>query len=204
MNKIWLVILLVIVTGSAKSQALNGTREDSVMKLIEARLKVTQSQQLDFTLTRKVKGLAEPIVQEGEIHFVNPDKLKYHLKLDQPWLMVVNGNEVYTKEGNGKVEKRGKAISKLKDFIISGINGDALKGKEFNKTFSAKGDIVTATLKPTGNRVAKYIEEVYITFTKHHDVSEFTIVQPNGNTIRYDFRNLKRNLTLADSLFILK
>ncbi len=204
MTKIWFITLLLLWGNVSFGQQLNKLQSDSVMNLIESRLRSTKSQQLNFTVTKQIKGLANPVVQNGNILFKNPDKLRYNQLGDHPWQMVVDGDEVYTRDGDEKVEKRGKAMSKLKDFIISGINGDALKDKEFERQFLVEDGKLVAVLTPLQGRMKKYVSEIKIEFTDAKDVSDFVVVQPNGNSTHYRFTDLKRNIEIADSQFSLK
>ena len=148
--------------------------------------------------------MANSIEQEGKIYFENPDKLRYEIVGNQPWKMTVNGKDVYTQSGTDPVEKSGFAMKKVRDFILNSLNGESLQSKEFSKSFIVEDGILKAVLKPDVEMLKKYVSEITISFNSVHDVTNFVISQPNGNTTLYSFSNLKRNLALKDSLFSLK
>ena len=199
-----LVLILMASSWSVFGQTLTTLQTDSVMELIDARVKSTKTQSVDFKLVKNIKGLAKPIEQEGNLFFQNPNQLRYIMEGDRPWKMVVNGKDVYTKSGDEKVKKSGFAMKKVTDFILQSLNGESLKSKEFSKSFVLVDGQLKVVLKPEVAILKKYVAEITISFNNVYDVTNFVISQPNGNTTRYSFSNLKRNIVLKQSLFSLK
>jgi len=72
------------------------------------------------------------------------------------------------------------------------------------KSFVLVDGQLKVVLKPEVAILKKYVAEITISFNNVYDVTNFVISQPNGNTTRYSFSNLKRNIVLKQSLFSLK
>ena len=118
--------------------------------------------------------------------------------------MVMKNQEVYIKDGDSKVQKRGKMMSKASDFIVSAVNGDLMKSEDFKSTASTNDGLVQAQFTPVNKKILNHVSLVKVHFNADHDVKEFVIIQPNGNSVQFSFSNLKRNQDISDSLFVLK
>jgi len=201
---ITIMILFALCSDIACGQVLNARQADSVMKLIDSRIGYTTTQVIDFKLVRSFSAMTNEIEHDGTIHFQSPDKLSYVLNGDHPWLMVVNGSNVVVKDGNKPTQKRGKGMSKLKDFIVSSLNGETLRNNDFSKKFVSEGSLVTVKLTPKPTQLKKYMKEIQVRFDSNHDVTDFMLLQPNGDSTHYIFSNLIRNSKLDPELFELK
>jgi outer membrane lipoprotein-sorting protein len=204
MLRIIVISVCLIIGVQANAQKLNSVQADSVLNLLTKRAKTLKSQSMDFNLVKNIKGLQNPIKQEGKINLENPDKLRYEVIGSKPWKMVVNGKNVYTKAGNSPIEKSGIAMKKVRDFIFKSVNGEALVGKEFNKSLELNDQLILVTLTPASGILKKHVSEIIIWFDNSHDVTRFSIEQPNGNSTVYSFSNMQRNIVLKESLFLLK
>jgi len=199
-----IMVLCALFSEVACGQVLNTRQADSVMKLIDSRIESTTTQIIDFRLVRSFSALTNKVEHDGIIHFQSPDKLSYVLRGDRPWLMVVDGPDVIVKDGDNPAQKRGKGMSKLKDFIVSSLNGETLRNDDFFKKFVAEGSLVTVKLTPKPTQLKKYMKEIQVHFDSNHDVSDFVLLQPNGDSTHYSFSNLIRNSKLDAELFKLK
>jgi len=204
MLRIVLISVCIIIGVQVNAQKLNAVKSDSVLTHLTKRAKSLKSQSMDFNLIKNIKGLQNPISQEGKIYLQNPDKLRYEIVGAKQWKMVVNGKSVYTKAGNSPIEKSGIAMKKVRDFIFKTVNGEALTGKEFSKAIEVKNEVIEVTLTPESGILKKHVAEILIWFNKSHDVTKFRIEQPNGNSTVYSFSNMQRNIVLKESLFSLK
>ncbi len=199
-----IIVLFALCSEIACGQVLSNKQADSVMKLIDSRRASTTTQVIDFRLVRSFSALTNKVEHDGKIHFQSPDKLCYVLNGDRPWLMVVNGPNVVVKDGDKPAQKRGKGMSKLKDFIVSSLNGETLRNDDFVKKFVVEGSLVTVKLTPKPTQLKKYVKEIQVHFDSNHDVSDFVLLQPNGDSTHYSFSNLIRNSKLDAELFELK
>ena len=198
------MVLFALCSEIACGQVLSNKQADSVMKLIDSRIASTTTQVIDFRLVRSFSALTNKVEHDGKIHFQSTEKLRYVLDGDRPWLMVVNGPNVVVKDGDQPAQKRGKGMSKLKDFIVSSLNGETLRNDDFIKKFVVEGSLVTVKLTPKPTQLKKYMKEIQVHFDLNHDVTDFVLLQPNGDSTHYSFSNLIRNSKLDAELFELK
>lgn len=205
MNMYRLITLIVIcISFNGYGQVMSASQQDSVMKLIERRIHATKTLSMEFRMVRSLSAMTMALEQNGTIYFQHSDKLRYVLDESDPWIMVVNGSSVFVKDGDKPIQKRGKGMSKLKDFIVSSLNGDTFRNNDFSKSFFATGQAITITLTPKPTQLKKYMKEIRVQLDNQHNVTDFVLVQPNGDSTQYIFSNLKRNTKLEPKLFQLQ
>ncbi|HET9211821.1 MAG TPA: outer membrane lipoprotein carrier protein LolA [Thermoanaerobaculia bacterium] len=190
------------LTGPQRLQALvdRVRYEQQQLKTLEAR----------FTQQQENSMLAAPEESKGTFSYRAPDKVRWEYTSPNPITVVIRGDEMttwYRDLKRAETLKVGRYSSQV--FKYLGASGSLQTLLEYFtvrlKLPEKKGDPYRLELDPKYARIAKKLKSMTLwidgqTFFPEH----LKYVQADGDTVEYQFSDMKRNAPIPDDRFVLK
>lgn len=190
------------LTGPQRLQALvdRVRLEQQQLKTLEAR----------FTQQQENSMLAAPEESKGTFSYRAPDKVRWEYTSPNPITVVIRGDEMttwYRDLKRAETLKVGRYSGQV--FKYLGASGSLQTLLEYFtvrlKLPEKKGDPYRLELDPKYARIAKRLKSMTLwiddqTFFPEH----LKYVQADGDTVEYQFTDMKRNAPIPDDRFVLK
>lgn len=165
----------------------------------------------DFTQTRTLKALKEPLKTDGRVWFAAPGRFRWELGnpaqtiavREETQMLVVYPRlkraERYPMEGEGASQWRDALL-----LIESGLprSREELASRFRQESFAVTGETASLVLRPKSAQARRLIGELRIEF--HSGTLALTATElrfADGSTLRNDFRNQEINPVLAGDQF---
>ncbi len=168
----------------------------------------------DFTQTRSLKSLTQPLISTGQVWFAAPNRFHWELghpaqtiAIRQPEQMLV----IYPKLK--RVEKyplTGTQAGPWRDALALLEAGFPRERKELESRFTIQSTEIKdaaceLTLQPKSSAARRMMSQIKIAFGTNDFLLRSTELQfADGSTMRTDFKNPRLNEELAETLFLPK
>jgi outer membrane lipoprotein-sorting protein len=172
-----------------------------------------QSWTADFTQTRTLKVLAQPLLAPGKV-WVRQGEFRWELGQPPQTVVVREPNLLLiTYPQLKRVEKyslEGVPAGPVKDalsLLDASLPRDrATMEKHFHLLSAVQtNSILQMTLQPNSASARKFVNEIVIAFrTNDFSIAATQMKFADGSTLRNDFSNVVMNQTFADTLFQMK
>ena len=170
-----------------------------------------QTWSADFTQTRTLKSLTQPLTSTGQVWFAAPNR--FHWELGQPAQTIAVRQPdqmlvIYPKLK--RVEKyplSGTAAGPWRDALAlleAGFprNATELESRFKIQSIDLKNEVCELTLQPRSSAARRMMSQIKIAFSTNDFLLRATELQfADGSTMRNDFRNPKLNEKLDEALF---
>ncbi len=177
---------------------------DEFLAKLKESSKNTQTLQADFTEEKFLSYLKEPQKSTGVFYYKKENMLRWEKIKPTPYILIIQGNQVKLKE-NGKevdVSSFNQMMGKIKELMISLINGDFHKSKAFVPRYFSDSKFYVVNLIPKSSRLAKVFDHIQLTFYKDNLLlKELTFFEKSGDKSVMRFYNDKVNESLSNTLF---
>jgi len=190
------------LTGPQRLQALvdRVRYEQNQLKTLEAR----------FTQQQENSMLAAPEESKGTFSYRAPDKVRWEYTSPNPITVVIRGDEMttwYRDLKRAETLKVGRYSSQV--FKYLGASGSLQTLLEYFtvrlKLPEKKGDPYRLELDPKYARIAKRLKSMTLWIDDQTFFPErLKYVQASGDTVEYQFSDMKRNTPIPDDRFVLK
>lgn len=190
------------LTGPQRLQALvdRVRYEQQQLKTLEAR----------FTQQQENSMLAAPEESKGTFSYRAPDKVRWEYTSPNAITVVIRGDEMttwYRDLKRAETLKVGRYSSQV--FKYMGASGSLQTLLEYFtvrlKLPAKKGDPYRLELDPKYARIAKRLKSMTLWIDDQAFFPErLKYVQANGDTVDYQFSDMKRNAPIPDDRFVLK
>jgi len=173
-----------------------------------------QSWSADFTQTRSLKMLSQPLVSTGKVWLTVPNRFRWELGqpaqtivLRQPDQLLIIYPRLKRAE---KYSLEGAPPGPLKDALAlmdASLPRDRATMEESFRLLSAKetNSILQMTLQPKSASARKFISEILIGFhTNDFSIAVTELKFADGSSLRNDFTNVALNPPVDSALFELK
>ncbi len=194
-------------TAQAADVYLEAGARDAFLEELEQQLGKIKSLQVRFRQERDLSVFFEPVVSEGVLAFVRPNRLHWEWVTPYPSLLVLNRAHIERYDViDGEIQKmRPAGEEMLRSVAMQMSRWMQGKFRESSNLFeidvapSEKPKIVLTT-RSEGLRQA--LERVEIELLPDRSrVNRVSLFAPNGETTVMVFSNEKRNMALDDKLF---
>lgn len=190
------------LTGPQRLQALvdRVRYEQQQLKTLEAR----------FTQQQENSMLAAPEESKGTFSYRAPDKVRWEYTSPNAITVVIRGDEMttwYRDLKRAETLKVGRYSSQV--FKYMGASGSLQTLLEYFtvrlKLPEKKGDPYRLELDPKYARIAKHLKSMTLWIDGETFFPErLKYVQANGDTVEYQFTDMKRNAPIPEERFVLK
>lgn len=207
-RSVFIGLFVAAVTASAFAQSAirgSGTLE-SVMRKVAEQQKKTRTLQADFIQQREIALLSEPEVSTGTFVYSRPNNVLWRYDAPKPVTMLISKGVMTTyypqlqKAETAQVKRFEERI-----FKYMGASGAIEElSRYFNFTFiESKGKpFYTMELIPKTKMIAKRVKRIKIWIDRETFLTtKFEYVEGDGDLTRYEFKNVRFNQDVPQSLF---
>jgi outer membrane lipoprotein carrier protein len=197
MTAAFLALTLAAASGAAPS---GGRDAAALAREVQAYYDRTQDLEARFVQTYTYAAMGRSQTSSGTLRVKKPGKLRWDYEAPSPKTVLVNGarlvqwepevNQAYVDEHFDAT-----ALSAAVTFLV----GQGKLEKEFTFSLDPAGRLVLTPREPDGR-----VREVVLTVGEGGVVSATRVVDGSGNTNALEFKDVKRNPGLKDSVFELK
>lgn len=155
----------------------------------------------DFTQTRALKTLAQPLISTGQVWFAAPRNFRWELGRDQT--IAIRSNEVmlvlYPRLRRAeRYQFESAARSEWKDALALLQSGFPRSRAELDEQFSVLravpiDGLVQLELEPKSPGARKMLPRVHVLLDDTHALAGTELVFADGSRMRNDFRNIRTN-----------
>ena len=162
----------------------------------------------DFVQEKTLTMLTEKITSRGNFWFKRSDKLRIEYKTPYSYLMIINGDQMISKDGE-KVTRinvsSNKMLRQLNRIIVDCVQGTILYNKEFTVKVSEDRLYYWIDLKPVNKVIADFFQIIQVKIDKKdYSVSTIELLENGGDKTLMQFSNKQFNSTISDEVFILR
>jgi outer membrane lipoprotein-sorting protein len=159
----------------------------------------------DFTQTRTLKALAQPLVSTGRVWFAAPRNFRWELGLDQT--VAIRSNEtmlvMYPRLQRAEIYQFGKTgRNEWKDALALLESGFPRSRAELEQQFSIlatapMNDLVRLELEPKAAGARKMMPRINILLSSNLTLAGTELVFMDGSRMRNDFHNMRTNADVS-------
>lgn len=199
-----MTILLCLNTLFAFSQTENVEHE--FKQKIESLSNKNSTISCDFTQTKKVKNITQPILSHGRFYYDNSGYMALIYTQPKGDKVVMNG-EVFTVIANGKKltsnATSNPMMAQISFMMQACMSGAVSKlGRGWDMSIERGKDRYLVVLTPTDKRVKKYINSMVMLFDAADiTLNQLRIEESAGGFTEYRFVNKKLNQKIDNSYF---
>ena len=200
MNRWWLVLFAMCTMLTAR-----GADMDAIVNGWLAHQTNVQTWASDFTQTRTLKGLAEPLVFTGQVWFAAPQNFRWELGRDHT--IAIRSNETmlvmyprlkraekYNFENTGRSEWKDTLALLQSGFPQSRADLD----RQFNSVSVTKtNDLMELQLEPRSAGARKMMPRINVLLQTNLTLAGTELVFVDGSRMRNDFINVRTNTEVA-------
>jgi len=205
------LMMFVCFSPAAQAQHPGYTQLSDLTKFKQQFAEVSQktnSIKSDFTQEKSLSMLSDKITSKGKFWYRKPDMLRMEYTHPFNYLMILNKDNVYIKDGQkeNKVSTRSnKVFKQINKIVVDCIQGTALNSGDFKSAvYESKGNYLVA-LSPINKQLSEFFKTIEITIDKKdYSVSTIQMLESSGDSTTLHFTNKEINATIPDALFAIK
>ena len=205
---IFTVLLMTrVLPGFTADQAvLPPAERDAFLAELEAELAEVRSLKVRFRQERELAILAEPVVSEGVLAFVRPDRLHWEWVSPYPSLLVLNHGRVERFDvDRGELRRLRPAGEEMMRSIAMQmtrwLQGRFRDASDLFAVEVRRGETDAIVLTPSTHGLAEMLSGVEIELGENPRVERVILHSPRGETTVMSYFDEQRDLDLGDSLF---
>lgn len=160
----------------------------------------------DFTQTKVIRLLKEPIVSKGHFAYTDREQLRWEYKQPYPYCLIINGQHIriVSDSQNQTIDMERSSVAKrIAQLIMKGAKGKFLDDQQnFAVEMYVEGNVWKAVLTPKQNKMKRLFVKADIVFdTKQQMMTGMTLYEKSGDKTVITLSNIRKNIALDASLF---
>jgi outer membrane lipoprotein-sorting protein len=165
----------------------------------------------DFTQTRTLKALTQPLISQGHLWFAAPNEFRWELGTPAQTIAVRHSNEVLVIYPQLKRAERysldNSPNNPMRDMLSLLEAGFPRSQADLEKTFKVlsvtdRDSACHLTLEPKVTAARRWVEKVELSFsTESWSLLSSSLQFADGSSLRNDYREMKKNPRIATVLF---
>lgn len=168
----------------------------------------TRTIKSDFVQEKNLSMLNDKIISKGKFWFKKDNLVRIEYTQPFNYLMVMNQNNVYIKDGqkeNRMSAKSNKLFQQINKITIDCIQGTALTNSDFNVKVFENPSAYLIEMSPVTKGLKEFFKTINITVTKkEYAVIKIDMIEPGGDNTLISFSNREINNTIPDAIFAIK
>ncbi len=211
MHKVFISLVFLLTVFFAKAQYPGYTPVSDPAKFKVDFSVATQkatSIKSDFTQEKNMAMLSEKIISKGKFWFKKESQVRMEYSQPYQYLMILNKDKVYVKDGqkeNKISTSSNKIFQQINKLMIDCMQGTALNNPDFTTRVFENKNMAMVELTPVTKVLKKLFKSINIVVDKKDfSVSTIDMIEISGDNTLMRFINKELNVSIADSLFIIK
>lgn len=207
-TKIYLLLIVSILTitmPSYSQEQLSSSEQKAFKEKVQKTAQNTSSIQSDFTQTKQLSVLNNPIVSEGTLTFKAPNLIKWEYTKPFKNIAIFKDDKLLVNNEGKKDEmdlSSNRMFKSLNTLIVNSIKGDMFDASQFEISYFKNGSHYLVTFIPKDKRLKKFIASFELKFDMNStQVNEIKLIEPNDDFTLIVFKNKQLNGTISDSVF---
>lgn len=205
MTKIVNVVFFIFLCVNTFSQEFKKIADPSKCKAaIQKQQKSTKSLIADFKETAHSEMFDDAKKATGKLYYKQSQKIRWEHTSPIKKILLINGSKVrYSEKGKEIKDPSTKAIvKKIQSLMVKMLSGTFLDDKDFKITYYENSAQFKLILKPTSERISKYIDNVVLIFDKKDILlKEMSLIESENEKLVYSFSNVLLNNSINDLKF---
>lgn len=162
----------------------------------------------DFTQEKNLSILSEKIISRGKFWFRRENLVRMEYQHPFQYLMIMNGNYVYIKDGQqeNKISiKSNKLFQKINKITVDCIKGSILNNTDFKVVAFENQQQYLLEMTPVTTGMSEFFLRIEVTIDrKDYSVIRINMIEPGGDNTIISFQQKELNATIDDSVFSVK
>lgn len=162
----------------------------------------------DFTQEKNLSLLSEKIISKGKFWFKRENLVRMEYQQPFQYLMIMNGNNVYIKDGqqeNRISVKSNKLFQKINKITVDCINGSILNNKDFAVSAFENAQQFLLEMTPVAKGLSEFFAKIQVTIDrKDYSVTRINMMEAGGDNTVISFTQKELNTTINDAVFSVK
>ena len=211
MRKITFSIFLLVVAISVKAQYAGYTPVADLAKFkvdFSVATQKVSSIKSDFVQEKNLSMLSEKIISKGKFWFKKESQVRMEYNQPYQYLMIINKDKVFVKDGQKKNKistKSNKLFQQINKIMIDCMRGTALNNPDFKTRVFENKNSSLIELTPVTKGLKELFKSINIIVDKKDfSVSSIEMQELSGDNTLIRFTNKELNVTIPDTLFIIK
>ena len=198
MKKLLFVLFVVLGLSVSAQTKLSDVQSEALIASLTETATSMQTMQCRFVQQKALSMLAEPMVSEGKLCYVSPDRMRWEYIKPYSSALIVNGDRI-VKVTDGVEEKLDSKSSRMYQGLVSIIMGSA-SGKKmfdtslFDVTLYDDDTFWKAEMNPKRRDMKRMFSQLVFRFSKETQViSQVDFVDTSGDVTSIRFTDIKLN-----------
>ncbi len=209
MPRIFSFIVLLIICDSSLNAQHTGYTTVGDLNTFKAAF-ATASQRIqtiksDFVQEKNLSMLSEKIISKGKFWFKKTDLVRMEYNQPYSYLLVINKNNVYVKDGqkeNKISTKSNKLFQQINKITVDCVQGTALSNPDFKIVVFENAQVYLIELTPAAKGLKEYFKTINVFVSKKdYSVNKIEMLEPGGDNTVISFTNKELNPQISDALF---
>ena len=205
-NLILLFCVLISLSAAAQYPGYKQlANSDDFRKQFAKASQGTQSIQCDFTQTKNLSMLSDKIVSNGQFWFKRDNKVRMEYKKPTYYLLVINGNDIKTKDGqkeNKVSSKSNKMFDQVNKMMIDCVQGTVLTNSSFTTQVFESASSYLVQLSPTTKSLSGIFKNINLFVDKKdYSVASIRMDEQSGDNTVITFQHKQMNINIPDAVF---
>ncbi|MEJ7766931.1 MAG: outer membrane lipoprotein carrier protein LolA [Chitinophagaceae bacterium] len=177
-------------------------------QLFTAAAQKTNSIKSDFVQEKNLSMLSEKIVSKGRFWFKKDNLVRMEYSLPFQYLMIINKNNVYVKDGqkeNRISTKSNKLFQQINKITVDCVQGTMLGNPDFKVRVFENNQGFLIELSPVVKNLRELFKNINVVVErKDYSVARIEMHELSGDNTLINFSNKELNVNLPDALFAVR
>ena len=175
------------------------------MKDVAGKANDLESLSSDFTQTKFIQLMEDKAVSKGKLYYRAPNVLKWEYSSPYDYKILFKENRLYINDNGDKSVtnlRANKLMEKLVSLISGSVNGKLVADYDnFDVSLTRNGKWVTALIIPKDPSIKQMFHEIIMVFNQDNILNSVRLKEEGGDYTHIDFKNIKMNTPLEESIF---
>lgn len=204
-----LFLLFIMISGLAANAQYKGYKAVADINAFKASFtaasKKITSIKSDFVQEKNLSLLSEKIVSRGKFWFRKENLVRMEYQHPFSYLMIINGNNVYIKDGqkeNKVSTKSNKLFQKINRLTVDCVQGTVFSNPDFTVKAFENGQQYLVEMIPVGKGLSEFFSRILVTVDrKDFSVANINMMEQGGDNTLIIFQQKEINVSIADAVF---
>ena len=204
----WMLTILCLWSVSAMAQYAGYkplVNSEEFRREFAKTAQATQSIMCDFVQEKNLSMLEDKIVSTGKFWFKRDNKVRMEYFKPTYYLIVINGNNIKTKDSQKETKVSGKSFEQVNKMMIDCVQGTALDNKSFNTRLFENGQSYLVEMTPVTKSMEGIFKSINLTVDKKdYSVTKMDMVEQSGDNTVISFLHKQMNVNIKDDVFAIQ
>jgi outer membrane lipoprotein-sorting protein len=204
-----LALIIQCVHATAQHKGYNPVEKmDAFKASFSAASLQTSSIKSDFVQEKNLSLLSEKITSKGKFWFRKENLVRMEYQQPFQYLMIINGNDVYIKDGqkeNHVSVKSNKLFQKINKITIDCVRGTVLNNPDFKVKLYENNQQYLLEMIPATKALSEFFSMILLSIDrKDYSVTSINMMEQGGDNTVISFLRKEINTTIPDAVFAVK